>query len=306
MNTRTTDIPQLTTADIWHQFVQDGPDQPFPFRDNPDDFLILRHEDFRQSVKLPTPPHRRQVNELVLVTNGSLTRGCDLNQVTVGPGEVHLALANQIVTLESVSSDLMGFYCHFSLETIIRLYHKEHMVSELSRLSELMRDGAIKLSNKAFLSVKTVFDRLTDEYKTNNDLSLIDAYLVTLCYEIRNDVRVEPSGDARHRNKPYELTEQFKRLVLQYISHHPSMVFYADQLGISPNHLNKSVKQVTGKPASAVINDVLLMEAKVLLKHSSHSIGEISYRLGFEDQSYFGRFFKKGTGLNPQTFRVND
>ncbi|WP_198045116.1 helix-turn-helix domain-containing protein [Spirosoma montaniterrae] len=300
------DVPQLNTADLWQRFIHDGPNQPIPFREKLDDFLILRLEDYRHLIKLPTTPFRRQVHELVFVTSGSLTRGCDLNTVIVEPGEVHLLLANQISTIESQSDDVTGFYCHFSMDTIIQLYHKEHMVSELARLSALMRNGSVKLSNKAFLAVKIVFERLMDEYKTKNDLSLIDAYLVTLCYEIRNDVSTNQPVIATKQSKPYELAEQFKRLVLQYISHHPSMVFYADQLGVSPNHLNKCVKQTTGKTASALINDVLLMEAKVLLKHSGHSVSEIAHRLGFDDPSYFGRFFKKSTGLTPQSFREND
>ncbi len=301
-----TDVPHLNTADLWHRFIHDGPNQPIPFREKLDDFLILRLEDYRQLIKLPTTPFRRQVHELVFVTSGSLTRGCDLNAVTIGPGEVHLLLANQISTIEAQTDDVAGFYCHFSMETIIQLYHKEHMVSELSRLSGLMRNGSVTLSDKAFLAVKTVFERLMDEYNTKNDLSLIDAYLVTLCYEIRNDVSANQPAAAPKQSKPYELTEQFKRLVLQYISHHPSMVFYADQLGVSPNHLNKCVKQTTGNPASALINDVLLMEAKVLLKHSSQSISEIAHRLGFDDPSYVGRVFKKRTGQTPQSFRTID
>lgn len=305
MNLSAPAVPQLNTEELWKQFVQDGQYEPLPFRDNPDDFLILRLEDYKHALKLPTPPFRRPAHEFVFITNGTFTRGCDLTEVRMERSHVHLLLANQISTVLSHSDDVTGFYCHFSLETIIRLYHKEHMVSELSRLSGLMQEGAIRLSNKAFAAVNTVFERLMDEYQAKNDLNLIDAYLVTLCYEIRNDVQINtpPAGT---RSKPYELTEQFKKLVLQYVSNHPSMVFYADRLGVSPNHLNKSVRQVTGKPASAVINEVLLLEAKVLLKHSSYTIGEIAHRLGFDDQSYFGRFFKKGTGLTPQAFRIMD
>lgn len=305
MNLSVSEIPQLKTSDLWERFVHEGKTTPFPFRDNPDEFMILRLEQYRQALKLPTSPFRRPAHEIVFVTGGTFTRGCDLNRIDMGPGCVHLLLANQISTVLSHSDDVTGYYCHFSLDTIIRLYHREHMVSELSRLSALMQNGPIRLSNRAFEAVRTVFERLLDEYQTQNDLNLIDAYLVTLCYEIRNDVREAPPTPEK-RSKPYELTEQFKRLVLQQASHHPPMRFYADHLGVSPNHLNKAVRQVTGRPASALISEVLLLDAKVLLKHSEHTVGEIAHRLGFSDPSYFGRFFKKETGLSPQAFRALD
>ncbi|MGA0555946.1 helix-turn-helix transcriptional regulator [Larkinella sp. VNQ87] len=299
------EIPLLNTADLWQRYVHDPQTLSASFRDNPEDFLITRLEDIRSILKLPTQPHRRQVNELVLVTKGTLTRSCNLNQLTIGPGHIHLLLANQIATVDTVTDDVSGFYCHFSLETIIRLYHKEHMVKELSQLNAFMQHDSIHLADKALPAVQTLFERLVEEYRTNNDLSLIDAYLVTLCYEIRNAIQPE-TGSRTAPGMPFELTEQFKRLVLQYCSLHPPMTFYADHLGVSPNHLNKSVKQATGKPATALINDVLLLEAKVLLKHTNYTIGEIAHRLGFDDPSYFGRFFKKVSGQTPLEFRRVD
>jgi AraC-like DNA-binding protein len=74
-------------------------------------------------------------------------------------------------------------------------------------------------------------------------------------------------------------------------------------LGISPNHLNKSVKAVTGRTAIIILNEMNLQEAKMQLKYTNLSIGEIAFRLGFKDLSYFSRFFKKATGLSPLEYR---
>jgi len=67
--------------------------------------------------------------------------------------------------------------------------------------------------------------------------------------------------------------------------------------------LTKSVKAVTGKSPTQWIDELIVLEAKVLLYQSHLTISEISYELGIEDSSCFGRMFKKYTGLTPGDFR---
>nr|WP_213017984.1 helix-turn-helix domain-containing protein [Hymenobacter negativus] len=78
---------------------------------------------------------------------------------------------------------------------------------------------------------------------------------------------------------------------------------YADRLAVHVNHLNRSVKEVTGKSTTAHLAERFVSEAKVLLQHSDWSVGEIADRLGFEYATYFNSFFKKHTGTTPLAFR---
>ncbi len=81
------------------------------------------------------------------------------------------------------------------------------------------------------------------------------------------------------------------------------MADYAKELGVSQNYLNDTVKSVTGKSAGQLIHNQVLKQAKMCLSHSNLDIAEIGYRLGFEDPSYFSRFFKKHSGYSPSVFR---
>ncbi|PJJ60922.1 helix-turn-helix domain-containing protein [Hymenobacter chitinivorans] len=78
---------------------------------------------------------------------------------------------------------------------------------------------------------------------------------------------------------------------------------YADRLAVHVNHLNAMVREVTGKPTSAHINERLVTEAKLLLAHTAWSVSDIAYSLGFEYPTYFNSFFKKHTAATPLTFR---
>jgi len=79
---------------------------------------------------------------------------------------------------------------------------------------------------------------------------------------------------------------------------------YADQLSVHVNHLNKVLKENTGKTTTDMISTRILMEAKILLKETNWNISEISYSLGFEQLAHFSNFFRKQAAVSPNTFRA--
>lgn len=79
---------------------------------------------------------------------------------------------------------------------------------------------------------------------------------------------------------------------------------YADRLAIHVNHLNKVLKENTGKTTTDLISSRILKEAKILLKQTDWNVSEIAYSLGFEEVAHFSNFFRKQTTLSPMAFRV--
>lgn len=78
---------------------------------------------------------------------------------------------------------------------------------------------------------------------------------------------------------------------------------YAERLSVHVNHLNKVLKENTGKTTTELISARILQEAKILLKRSDWNISEVAYALGFEEIAHFSNFFKKQTSLTPLSFR---
>jgi AraC-like DNA-binding protein len=79
---------------------------------------------------------------------------------------------------------------------------------------------------------------------------------------------------------------------------------FARQLNIHVNHLNRAVKETTGKTTSQIIAERILQESKILLKHSKWNVSEIADALGFTEVTHFNNFFKKHVQLSPSKFRV--
>jgi AraC-like DNA-binding protein len=83
-----------------------------------------------------------------------------------------------------------------------------------------------------------------------------------------------------------------------------SVEYYAKQLGITPKYLSLICKKKVGKNASKVIDGAVVNKAKELLTQSGLSIQEVSERLNFVSQSFFGKYFKQRTGISPSRYKV--
>lgn len=100
--------------------------------------------------------------------------------------------------------------------------------------------------------------------------------------------------------------EILKRLVQHIIKHYTkerSVSFYADLLHISPQHLSTTVNKVTGKTVTDIIAKLVITDAEAKLKSTDLTIQEIAYSLNFPDISFFGKYFKRYTGMSPKQYR---
>ena len=97
--------------------------------------------------------------------------------------------------------------------------------------------------------------------------------------------------------------EEFSELLEQNLITNKKISYYSDMMNLSLYQLNEIVKASIGKTGSEFINEYIILEAKRYLLATSNQVKEISYQLGYEDVSYFIRFFKKHTGFSPDAFR---
>ncbi|MDB1056804.1 helix-turn-helix domain-containing protein, partial [Phocaeicola vulgatus] len=108
-----------------------------------------------------------------------------------------------------------------------------------------------------------------------------------------------PEGISRQE----ELFKRFIQLVHKHCTTQREVSFYANKLFITPRYLSTVIQNVTNTTAKSIIDKHVIQEIKVLLKSTNLSVQEISNQLCFPDQSFFGRYFKKHTGLSPLQYR---
>ncbi len=123
-----------------------------------------------------------------------------------------------------------------------------------------------------------------------------------LC-EIIEKHYVNNDGIEKPQSRKEEILSKFILEVLQNFRTERSVAFYADRLCVTPKHLSAVAKDISGHTASELIDHYVIMEAKIMLAETALTIQEISNKLNFANQSFFGKYFKHLTGYSPSTFR---
>ena len=111
---------------------------------------------------------------------------------------------------------------------------------------------------------------------------------------------VQGSGDDARGNP---LFARFEALVERDFRQRKPLADYANELAVSPTHLNRIVHQATGHAASHILNNRVLREARRLLIYTNLTAAGVAYELGFADPAHFSRVFTRGTGVPPRVFR---
>lgn len=172
-----------------------------------------------------------------------------------------------------------------------------------------------KASNKNFCSLDSVtFQKLDDllaailkeyEGKQEGYDEVIKSNLNIFFIELVRHRKNRETGAAAVSPYAQEQLDKFLDLLEVNITQHKQVSYYADQLHLSAYQLNSITKTVLDKTPSELINEHLLLESKRQLLATSNQVNQIAYSLGYEDVSYFIRFFKKHIGLSPEAFRHN-
>lgn len=115
-----------------------------------------------------------------------------------------------------------------------------------------------------------------------------------------------PEEQNNSHNHAEEYFKQFTHLLGEHFREERSVGFYARQLCITPKYLTTLIKRISGQSVSEWIDNYVILEAKTLLKYSTMSIQEIAYYLNFPNQSFFGSYFKRNTGMSPSQYKAQN
>lgn len=210
---------------------------------------------------------------------------------------------------ETLSSTYVGYTCLFSEDFL-----DPHDRSESLQQSPLFKLGGtpileITAEQRDFLN--SIFRKMIEEQQSDyaHKDDLIRNYINLILHEA---MKLQPSDKYdQHKNAAVRLTSVFMELLeRQFPIESPdrplqlkSAKDFAENLAVHVNHLNRSVKTVTGKPTTAHISDRIIGEAKAILHHTDWNVSEVAFALGFDYPTYFNNFFKKHTGASPSAFR---
>lgn len=270
--------------------------------------------------------------ELVMVklSGTSLTLGRNMSDkrnyvsMLITGGELHLTLNGERMGffapayIDFMSSNHWGnMVAEGDLEGYLLVAERNfflEVVSNLrSKISEKMityaKSPFVSLNNDEVAGLQRLSTVLFGLMSTGDDgifqRELVKSVLRACQCELWNIVfrQGNPSDMTEESYHVGEAVSSFLYLAHTYCRERHEVGWYCEQLGISANALNSSLKRRYGKTARNIIDDLLLSEAQVALRNPEYSVQNVSDMLNFSDQSSFGKFFKRCCGVSPALFR---
>lgn len=202
-----------------------------------------------------------------------------------------------------------GHFCIFTKEFMAK--SKSGLVIDDVPIFKPNTDFVYRLTEKQYTDIEHIYQKMHTEIASDYAFKydLLRTYLIELIHSGQKLSPVPtgtpaPNASMRISMLFIELLErQFPIESSYHVLQLTTAKDYADSLNIHANHLNKVLKEVTGKTTTEIIASRLTQEAKILLKQTTWNVSEIAYCLGFEELSHFSNFFKKQTAYSPLSFR---
>jgi AraC family transcriptional regulator, transcriptional activator of pobA len=250
--------------------------------------------------------HTHDFYSLLFFKNGEGKIKINNNLFGVKPGTVCLISPCQPHSFESAAAmdGLVIFFCQdFYVEefSFLRLLN---LFSCTTKLTGEFCNPCFDLSEKELRQLHSIVDSIDTEYTNykpfNNSATIIRSLLNIML------LRLSEWNDSISENKNGSdtvLLHELSRMVDSYFIKEHNVYFYTTAFNISEKHLNDLCNRHFNCGLKKILKDRLMQEARKLLLSSELSVSEISYKLNFEDNSYFNKVFKQETNLTPKRFR---
>jgi AraC family transcriptional activator of pobA len=268
------------------------------------DLMAARFGEYLSTRNFLFQPHRHSFYHLVYFSKGEGRHSIDFASFPVTRGQLYFMNPGQVHNWE-FSGEVDGYIVNFSPRFFELFLARPDYLGQFSFFSGQSAEQVIDLPITAQQQVTELFEKILDEVRIRKEMSA--DMILTLLLQIfilvdRIVTAARPEGDPVP--KPSRLIlKNFRKLIEENFMKIKLPKEYAALLYVTPNYLNSLCQDVLGISAGEVIRERIILEAKRLLVNATLSITEIAYRLNFQDNSYFSKFFKKHTGITPEDFR---
>ena len=248
-------------------------------------------------------PARLNVILLAVCSAGKIDVTIDMRDFSLQPSSLLVLRPGHIINSYSVSEDYAGFFIALNGDILNEA---------LPSFSQIVSCAIYFLNNPI---IPLTADELNDQLKffhlirhKMDDTHIIyhDNIVRSLCEALFYETLSLYSGHikdiANVGRRKIELLFNFVNLVENNYRQHRDVGYYADLLCVTPKHLSAVLKETSSRTAHQWIDSYVILEAKMLLKERHMSVKEVSSLLNFANQSFFGKYFKKETGMSPREF----
>lgn len=235
---------------------------------------------------------------------GTLDMQIGLEHFEHVPQTIAFTHINQVFAKNNISDNFLCYYILFK-KNFLREILDSAEIDEEFPFYNISGMPVFQLEKDELKAITEFVFKMDEELKTQQTggRKAIQMYLYLLLLQAKRSYERQglPANDS-NVNK-YNISSRFQRLVAIHYLSKRKVSDYAGMLYVSANHLNRVVKESTGKTALENIREMLAQDAKSLLKNTDNTVSEIAWQLGFNDPASFNRFFKSIMKQTPLSYR---
>jgi AraC-like DNA-binding protein len=264
-------------------------------------FSIRNVEELLAGKNLVQELHRHDFFYILALTKGTGNHEIDFTTYEVCDNSVFFMRPGHVHQL-TLTSGSQGFLLQFKPE----FYYPNDAPSR-QLLRKASNKNLCQLDEIRFRKLISTLTTIHQEYvdKQEGYQDVIKANLGLFFIELVRHRKQRSNAITPVNPYSEERLEEFLELLENHISVHKQVSHYAGMMHLSSYQLNAITKATLGKTASELINEWIILESKRNLLATTNQVNQIAFQLGYEDVSYFIRFFKKHTGYSPEAFRAN-
>lgn len=283
-------------------------EKELPKIDITEDFVIGSNADIDNSIlSLYTQyPCRLKAEIFVLCMGGTLEATINLSDYTIRENDFITLSPGSIIQINKIEGKLKLYFMVFSSKFIEGISKTKSIID----LIYITKNHPILSLPKEFACIYEEFFTLMMKvyYKEHSPYNpeILKCMLLSILYRLSDMYHERPIRSETALSRSEEICKTFSHLVIQHYTTERSIAYYAKQMNITPTHLSNTVKHVTGKTVMDIISEVVIVDAKAQLKSTNIPIHVISDSLNFPNVSFFGKYFKRLTGMSPQQYRNSD
>lgn len=256
---------------------------------------------------IPFPyPYRSDNFSVMLILSGTMKVQLDLISHTANPNDLIIISPRTINHILEIGGNLELIAVSFTLDFARQSNRNKNEIDAFeffaSKAIPKLTFSEEECRNFIFLARLLMQENIEKNHEPYSDEVLHHTFSL-LMYIVASRYKKENSGLKPELSRQEELTLKFLKLLDTHFKQQRSVQFYADSLCVTSGHLTKILKEVSGKTAGELIEEALLLEARILLSDPMLTIAQIADELRFSDQSSFGKSFKKNIGLSPTEYR---
>ena len=240
---------------------------------------------------------------MVVCTAGSISAVVDVEQRIVRRNDILVLRPGHVITECHTADDFAGFFITVTQEKLNHLLPSMRYVVPYSLM--FVSNPVINITDEEIESLKLIYGLLCRHLSTPSQ-PYGDMALGALCEVLFFDTLGLYSSrldNTSVKSRREELLTKFIELLENNYKTERSVSFYADKLFVTPKHLSAVLKEISEKTAGEWIDQRVILEAKMMLRSTGLNIQEISTKLNFANQSFFGKYFKHLTGISPRDYR---